>query len=104
MVLARAVLKLGIMYVWNFRSSLMVGTIILMSVVIIYEIVDGKSFAAYSSVLHITLCVVLGLYVMILVRYIHIVLSPLMFITVYIIYNLSGSRFYMKSRIIIIIL
>jgi len=104
MVLARAVLKLGIMYVWNFRSSLMIRIILLMSVIIMYRIVDRKGFAAYSSVLHITLCVVLRLYVIMLVRYMHIVLSPLIFMTVYIIYHLSGSRFYMKSGIIILML
>lgn len=103
-VLAGAVLKLGIIYVWNFGSSLMIRTIILMSVIVIYGIVDGKGFAAYSSVLHITLCVVLGLYIIILVRYMHIVLSPLIFITVYIMYNISGSRFYIKSGVIMLIL
>lgn len=76
----------------------------MMSVVVMYGVVDGKRFAAYSSVLHMTLCIVLRLYIIILVRYIHIVLSPLIFITVYIIYNLSGSRFYLKSGILMLIL
>jgi len=76
----------------------------LISVVIIYGIVDRKGFAAYSSVLHMTMCVIIGLYVILLVRYIHIVLSPLMFITVYIMYMISGSRFYMKSGIVILML
>lgn len=82
----------------------MIGLVLLISVVVMYGILDGKGFAAYSSVLHMTMCVIVGLYIMLLVRYIHIVLSPLMFITVYIMYVISGSRFYLKSGIIILIL
>lgn len=104
MVLAGAVLKLGIIYIWNFRSIIVIGVVVLMSVIVMYGIIDGKGFAAYSSVLHMTLCVIVGLYVILLVGYIHIVLSPLMFMTVYIIYALSRSRFYMKSGIIMLVL
>lgn len=75
-----------------------------MSVVVIYSIIDRKGFAAYSSVLHMTLCVVVGLYVILLIGYIHIILSPLMFMTVYIAYIISGSRFYMKNGVIILVL
>jgi len=103
-VLAGAVLKLGIIYVWNFRSILMAGIVVLISVMVIYSIVDRKGFAAYSSVLHITLCIIVRLYIILLIGYIHIVLSPLIFITIYIIYVLSGSRFYIKSGLIILIL
>jgi len=82
----------------------MVGVIVVISVVIIIGVVDGKAFAAYSSVLHITICVLVGLLVILLVRYIHIVLSPLMFITVYMTYVSSGSRFYLKIGFMIIVL
>merc|ERR1712003_218386 len=74
MVLAGAVLKLGILYCWNFGLIIIVGLLVLMSAVVIISIVDGKGFAAYSSVLHISLCVIFGLLLMLLVRYIHIVL------------------------------
>lgn len=104
MVLAGAVLKLGIIYVWNFGRILVVGIIVVMSVLVIYGIIDRKGFAAYSSVLHITLCVVVRLYIILLIGYMHIVLSPLIFMTVYIIYMISRSRFYMKSGVIILIL
>lgn len=104
MVLAGAVLKLGIIYMWNFGEILGIRVIMIISVVVIYGIIDRKGFAAYSSVLHMTLCVVVGLYIMLLIGYIHIVLSPLIFITVYIIYVISGSRFYIKSGVIILIL
>lgn len=104
MVLAGAVLKLRILYVWNFGSLIIVGLIVVMSCVIMMRVVDRKAFAAYSSVLHMTLCVLLGIIVMLLVGYIHIVISPLIFITVYIRYIISRSRFYMKIRLVMIIL
>jgi len=75
-----------------------------MSVMVIYSVVDRKRFAAYSSVLHMTICVVVRLYVILLVGYMHIVLSPLMFITVYMMYVISGSRFYLKSGVLILVL
>merc|ERR1712003_416558 len=104
MVLAGAVLKLGILYCWNFSLILVVGLLVLMSAVVIINVIDGKRFAAYSSVLHISLCVIFGLVLMLLVGYIHIVLSPLIFMTVYIGYVISGSRFYLKIGVIIIVL
>jgi NADH-ubiquinone oxidoreductase chain 4 len=103
-VLAGAVLKLRILYCWNFRSIMMVGVIVIISVTVILTVIDRKSFAAYSSVLHITLCVIIGLFVMLMIGYIHIILSPLMFITIYKGYNNSRSRFYIKLRLLMIIL
>jgi hypothetical protein len=82
----------------------MIRVILVISVVMILSVIDRKSFAAYSSVLHMTLCVIIGLVVMLLVGYMHIVLSPLMFITIYKRYNVSGSRFYIKLRLMIMIL
>jgi len=104
MVLAGAVLKLGILYCWNFSLIIIVGLLVLMSAVVIISVIDGKGFAAYSSVLHISLCVIFRLMLMLLVGYMHIVLSPLIFITVYIGYVISGSRFYLKIGLIIIVL
>jgi NADH:ubiquinone oxidoreductase subunit 4 (subunit M) len=103
-VLAGAVLKLRILYCWNFRGILIVRVVLVISVLVIMSVIDRKGFAAYSSVLHISLCVIFGLLVMLLVGYIHIVLSPLIFITVYKMYNLSGSRFYMKVRLMMMVL
>jgi len=104
MVLAGAVLKLGILYCWNFSSIIVVGLLVLMSAVVIISVIDGKGFAAYSSVLHISLCVVFRLVLILLVRYIHIILSPLIFITVYIRYVVSGSRFYLKIGLLMMVL
>lgn len=103
-VLAGAVLKLGIVYVWNFGRIMMIGIILMIGAVVMLSVVDRKAFAAYSSVLHITMCVVLGIIVMLLVGYIHIVISPLMFITVYIVYEISRSRFYLKMGLMMMIL
>lgn len=103
-VLARGVLKLGIIYYWNFRMMIIVRVIVIISLYSILVIVDGKGFAAYSSVLHMTTCVLIGLLIILLVRYIHIILSPLMFITVYICYVRSGSRYFNKMGLIVIIL
>merc|ERR1712176_752017 len=103
-VLAGAVLKLRILYMWNFGGLMLVGVIILMSTIVIINVIDRKGFAAYSSVLHISLCVILRLMVILLVRYMHIVLSPLIFISVYMMYNSNGSRFYMKVGLLIMML
>lgn len=103
-VLARGVLKLGIIYYWNFRMMIIVRVIVIISLYSILVIVDGKGFAAYSSVLHMTTCVLVGLLIILLVRYIHIILSPLMFITVYKCYVRSGSRYFSKMGLIVIIL
>merc|ERR1712157_310294 len=80
------------------------GLLVFMSTVVIISVVDGKGFAAYSSVLHMSLCVIFRLVLMLLVRYIHIMLSPLMFMTVYMRYVISGSRFYLKIGLLIIVL
>merc|ERR1712157_210377 len=104
MVLAGAVLKLGILYCWNFSLMIIVGLLVLISAVVIISVIDGKGFAAYSSVLHMSLCVIFGLILILLVGYMHIILSPLIFMTVYIGYVVSGSRFYLKMGLIIIVL
>jgi len=103
-ILAGGVLKLRILYYWNFGVIILLRMVMFYSLINIINIVDGKGFAAYSSVLHMTCCILLGLIIMLLVRYIHIVLSPLIFITVYLRYMTSGSRIYLKSGLMIIIL
>jgi len=83
---------------------MIVGMVVIMRGVIILNVVDGKLFAAYSSVLHISLCVIVSLYVMILMGYMHIIISPLIFISIYMSYNNSRSRFYIKLGLIIMII
>jgi len=103
-ILAGGVLKLRILYYWNFGIVILLGVVVFYSVINIISIIDGKGFAAYSSVLHMTCCILLGLIIILLVGYMHIVLSPLIFITVYLRYVMSGSRTYIKSGLIMIIL
>jgi len=103
-VLAGGVLKLGIIYYWNFGVLILVRVIVVISLYSILIIVDGKRFAAYSSVLHMTNCVLVRLVIMLLVRYIHIVISPLIFMTVYICYMNSGSRYFSKIGFLVIVL
>lgn len=103
-ILARGVLKLRILYYWNFGIIMLIRMIVLYSIWNLVSVIDGKGFAAYSSVIHITCCVILRLIVILLVGYIHIVLSPLIFMTIYLRYILSGSRIYIKSGLIILVL
>lgn len=104
MVLAGAVLKLRIMYIWNFRGVIIIRIILVISTIVMSNVVDRKAFAAYSSVLHMTMCVILRLVIILLVRYMHIVISPLIFMTVYIVYRASGSRFYLKIGLMMMVL
>lgn len=83
---------------------MILGIVVVGSLIMLLVSMDGKIFAAMSSVLHITLCVLVRLYIILIIRYIHIVISPYMFITVYLMYLSRGTRFYMKIRFIIIIL
>lgn len=74
------------------------------SLLLLITSVDRKIFAAMSSVLHITLCVLVRLYVILMIRYMHIILSPYIFITIYIVYVLSRTRFYIKIGLLMIVL
>jgi len=93
MILAGGVLKVGILFLWNFRW-LIIGLIMLISfsgfIIIVGS--DGKWVMAYSSVLHMTMCVFSILLLILYVRFTHIVVSPLLFIFVYYGYTFAGSR------------
>merc|ERR1712003_453462 len=75
MVLAGAVLKLGILYCWNFSLMIIVRLLVLISAVVIISVIDGKRFAAYSSVLHMSLCVIFGLVLILLVGYTYCIIT-----------------------------
>lgn len=53
---------------------------------------DRKVVMAYSSVVHISCCVIAFRLITIYRGYSHVVVSPLMFVIVYIGYQISGSR------------
>lgn len=104
-ILAGAVLKLGILFLWNFGSlSILFMMVLIISPLSILVIVDGKSFIAYSSVLHISCCVVIAIVLIIYIGYIHVVLSPLIFVIVYQGYINSRSRYLIKLRLLILLL
>jgi hypothetical protein len=105
MILAGAVLKIRILYLWNFnRMILILSSLLLFPAVLILSVSDGKVFIALSSVLHMSCCIVILLWVIIYMGYIHIVLSPLIFIQVYIMYISSRSRYYLKIRVLVFLL
>lgn len=105
MILARAVLKIGILYLWNFnRILLSLASLLVIPALLMLNVSDGKVFMALSSVLHMSCCIVISLCVIMYIGYIHIVLSPLMFIQVYMMYVNNRSRYYLKLRICVFIL
>jgi len=104
-VLAGAVLKLGILFIWNYRSLLFVGVVlILFSGYYMLVSVDGKVVVAYSSVSHMTLCIIAALVIRFYIGYMHIVISPLIFLLIYISYQISGSRYYKSLGLITMVL
>merc|ERR1719220_1737807 len=58
---------------------------------------DGKVVMAYSSVVHISCCVIAFRLLTIFGRYSHVVVSPLIFVIVYIRYQSSRSRMLSSS-------
>jgi len=92
MILARIILKIGIVFIRLFRYSIPVIMIGLISGVLIIFRSDGKVVIAYSSVIHISLCGLVIGWMGIIVGASHVVISPLMFMAVYCRYISSGSR------------
>lgn len=58
---------------------------------LVYRTMDGKVIVAISSVLHITISVVV-ISIIWYVGWLHVIVSPLMFLAVYVSYNSSSSR------------
>merc|ERR1712203_1205776 len=97
MVLAGVVLKARSIFCSIFCSEVV---IFIVGVVVGRMILigsDGKVVMAYSSVVHMSCCVIaFGLLTM-FGRYSHVVVSPLIFVIVYIGYQSSGSRILSSS-------
>lgn len=90
--LARLILKRGtILYYLMGEVILFGGILIMLCAVVIMRYVDRKGVVAISSVLHIGSSV-LFLGMTYIVGFTHILVSPLIFLGVYVIYNYSGSR------------
>merc|ERR1712088_1088544 len=96
-VLAGVVLKAGSMFCSIFCTEVV---IFIVGVVIRRMILmrsDRKVVIAYSSVVHISCCVIAFGLLTIFGRYSHVVVSPLIFVIVYIGYQSSRSRMLSSS-------
>lgn len=90
--LAGVILKAGSVMFYMLRVSMLFVLVPLVLVLIfVYRTIDGKVIVAMSSVLHMTFSVVIISMVW-YVGWLHIVISPLIFIAVYVSYNSSSSR------------
>lgn len=91
-VLARVVLKAGSIFCcWYCEEKLVLLVRVMICGFIILS-ADGKVVVAYSSIAHISLCVVWFGIVTMYNRWSHVVVSPLMFLIIYVGYINSGSR------------
>lgn len=92
MVLAGVVLKAGSIFCSIFCNEI---PVLIMGVVIRRIMLmgaDGKVVIAYSSVVHMSCCVIAFGLITMYRGYSHVVVSPLIFVMVYIGYQMSGSR------------
>lgn len=90
--LAGIILKAGSIIFYILRVSMLFVLVPLILVLIfVYRTMDGKVIVAISSVLHMTFSVVVISMVW-YVGWLHVVVSPLIFIAVYVSYNSSSSR------------
>jgi len=97
MILAGLILKIRIVFVGLYGYSITLMMVGLMCGVLMMFGSDGKVVMAYSSVIHITLCRVLIRWMGIVVGSSHVVISPLIFVAVYVRYINSGSRLLSSS-------
>merc|ERR1712088_784286 len=96
-VLAGVVLKAGSMFCSIFCSEMAVLIVRVVVRGIILMGSDRKVVIAYSSVVHISCCVIAFGLLTIFGRYSHVVVSPLIFVIVYIGYQSSRSRMLSSS-------
>lgn len=90
--LARLILKARSVLFYLVRYPMLFVLLPLIIILgLVYRTLDRKVIVAMSSVLHITISVVL-ISIVWYVGWLHIVVSPLIFLAVYVSYNLSSSR------------
>lgn len=104
MILARLILKVSYPMFLFMRGTYMIFLLVVMSLIAMISSLDRKTVVAYSSVLHMTLTVFLTLVLFMLGRLIHVVVSPIIFILVYVRYLMNGSRYYINSYLFLLIL
>lgn len=90
--LARLILKArSILYYIVGCPMLYVLVPLMLVLLVVYRSIDGKVIIAISSVLHMTISVIV-ISIVWYVGWLHILVSPLMFMAVYVSYNSSSSR------------
>jgi hypothetical protein len=99
MLLAGLVLKIRIIFCSLFASSILIFTAGLAVAVFMINNADAKVVMAYSSVFHITLCAFLMGFMRFVVRMTHVIISPLIFVIVYVSYLSARSRLLAPSFI-----
>jgi NADH:ubiquinone oxidoreductase subunit 4 (subunit M) len=91
-ILARIILKIRIIFVGLYGFSVPLIMVGLASGVLIMFGSDGKVVMAYSSVIHISLCRLLIGWIGLIVGASHVIISPLIFVAVYVGYIGGRSR------------
>jgi hypothetical protein len=91
-LLARLILKVGLLFCSLFTNGLLVFVCGMVVATYIISGADGKVVMAYSSVAHMTICGFLLRFIGFVVGITHVVISPIMFLMVYVSYNIRGSR------------
>jgi NADH:ubiquinone oxidoreductase subunit 4 (subunit M) len=97
MLLAGLILKVRLLFCSLFTSGLLIFVCGVVVAVYIMNRADGKVVIAYSSVAHMTVCGFLLRFIGFVVRITHVVISPIMFLIVYVSYNMGGSRILRSS-------
>lgn len=91
-ILAGVVLKAGTVFCCWYCTEIIVLIMGMILARFIIITADRKVIIAYSSVAHITLCVVWLRIIAIYGRWSHVIVSPLIFVAVYVAYLKNGSR------------
>jgi hypothetical protein len=91
-LLAGLILKVGLLFCSIFAHGHLIFVCGIVVATSIMSGADRKVVMAYSSVAHITICGFLLRFMRFVVGITHIVISPIMFLMIYVSYNASGSR------------
>jgi hypothetical protein len=91
-LLARLILKVGLLFCSLFTNGLLIFVCGIVVATYIINGADGKVVIAYSSVAHITVCGFLLRFIRFVVGMTHVVISPIIFLIVYVSYNIGRSR------------
>lgn len=92
MILAGIILKIGVIFIRLYGFSIPLVMVGLVSRVILMFGADRKVVIAYSSVIHMSLCRLLIGWMRLIVGASHIIISPLIFMAVYVGYINGRSR------------